>query len=501
MKLNYNLVYIWEHDFDQQESYNKERISAWAKIKSLGSQVVRSSLCGGRTNNFIFNYTIKDGEKILYVDFTSLYPFTLKCFKYPVGHPTIITENFNFDLKGYFGLVTCRVLPPDDLNLPALPHRDGGKLMFPLCHECSKNLSPDFCEHLDHERCLEGTWTTPELNLALELGYKIKEIYLVHDYGTNVADDMFSEYINMWLRIKQQSSDWPSHVKTEEDKIKYIEEYEKKEGVKMVYEEISRNDGLRTIAKLCLNSFWGKLGQRPNLRRTEAVSSHQRLWELECDDRIKILGKTIVSKKTVLVNYEMAAVEDSNPGNTSPVIASFVTSWARIQLYKLMQKIGHERLLYVDTDSAIYVHREGDEEIPTGDYLGELTDEFEKDYQGFTCYQAICAGPKSYCLKLRKTDPVTGKIIEKSILKSKGISLSSATSNNLNPSVMEDLTNEFIKSGSRNVVQVEQQQFSALPMEQIMKRREFSKVFKVTSNKRMVRGNITFPYGYRSGQK
>ena len=498
-RLGFNVEHLWEHDLDLQDSYVKSRLLAWTKIKSLGKDVIRRSLCGGRTNNFVFNHVCTEDEKILYLDFTSLYPWTLKYCDYPVGHPTVITENFRQDLKDYFGFVSCKVLPPNDLDHPVLPFRLNGKLLFPLCGKCAESSTQDFCHHSDEERCLEGTWTTPELNKSLEKGYKIQDIFLVHDYGKNVARDMFSEYIDMWLRYKQQSSDWPSHVKTEEDKLKYIAEYEQKEGVKMDYNEISRNDGLRLISKLCLNSFWGKLGQRPNMKKTETVTSHQRLWELECDDKISILGKTIVSNKAVVVNFEYKDVEDSNPGNTSPAIASFVTSWARLKLYDLMDKINirPNRLLYVDTDSAIFVFKEGDEEIPTGDYLGELTDEFEKDYAGFTCYQVIFGGPKSYCMKLRKTDPNTGELIEKCILKSKGITLCSATNDALNPQVMETITNKFVETGTRESILVPQQQFSALPMKQVMRRREYKKQWKVTSDKRVIKGNFTFPYGFR----
>ena len=35
------------------------------------------------------------------------------------------------------------------------------------------------CEHLNHERALEGTWVTLEINKAVEVGYKILEIYLI----------------------------------------------------------------------------------------------------------------------------------------------------------------------------------------------------------------------------------------------------------------------------------------------------------------------------------
>lgn len=39
---------------------------------------------------------------------------------------------------------------------------------------------------------------------------------------------LFPEYVNMFLKIKQEASGWPDWVKTNEDKSKYIDDYAKK---------------------------------------------------------------------------------------------------------------------------------------------------------------------------------------------------------------------------------------------------------------------------------
>ena len=65
-----------------------------------------------------------------YVDFTSLYPWCNKMTRTVVGHPRIITENFE-DISTYFGMIKCTVLPPRGLFHPVLPYRTQGKLMFP----------------------------------------------------------------------------------------------------------------------------------------------------------------------------------------------------------------------------------------------------------------------------------------------------------------------------------------------------------------------------------
>ena len=51
---------------------------------------------------------------------------------------------------------------------------------------------------------------------------------------------------------------WPlsSWVKTDADKAKYVEQYRKVESIELDPTKIERNEALRTLAKLALNSFW-----------------------------------------------------------------------------------------------------------------------------------------------------------------------------------------------------------------------------------------------------
>ena len=54
----------------------------------------RDALFGGRTNAYKLYYKAKEGEKIRYLDFTSLFPFCQARKKYPIGHPQIFFKNF-----------------------------------------------------------------------------------------------------------------------------------------------------------------------------------------------------------------------------------------------------------------------------------------------------------------------------------------------------------------------------------------------------------------------
>ena len=58
-----------------------------------------------------YNFFLSAGKTLMvlfshrYVDFTSLYPWCNSMTRTVVGHPRIITENFDLDISRYFGLI------------------------------------------------------------------------------------------------------------------------------------------------------------------------------------------------------------------------------------------------------------------------------------------------------------------------------------------------------------------------------------------------------------
>ena len=68
--------------------------------------------------------------------------------------------------------------------------------------------------------------------------------------------------MNRFIKIKQEASGWPAGCETDEAKREYVAEYLHREGVQLDEKAIENNAGLRSLAKLILNSFWGKFGQR-----------------------------------------------------------------------------------------------------------------------------------------------------------------------------------------------------------------------------------------------
>jgi hypothetical protein len=58
---------------------------------------------------------------------------------------------------------------------------------------------------------------------------------------------------------------------TEQEQLKaeYIERNRLEYGIELDPEKVEKNEGLRYIAKICLNSLWGRFGLRCNLVKVE----------------------------------------------------------------------------------------------------------------------------------------------------------------------------------------------------------------------------------------
>ena len=253
----------------------------------------------------------------------------------------------------------------------------------------------------------------------------------------------------------------------------------------MCKDKIVKNSGLRFITKLMLNSLWGKLAQSSNQVQAELVLSRDRLKELSNDKRIEFISEYQVDEASLLISYKFNNEMDAPQPLTSPAVAAFVTCWGRLKLYSLIEEIESSRrgrVLYCDTDSVIYVAREGEPTLITGKFLGELTDEFG---EGQMCREAVFLGPKCYALQV--IDPCGGVT---SIKKVKGITFDSS---------VEDIVDfEQLKSLIRNkeTVLVPQHIFYSSKENQVIYSKESHKKLTCTSDKRVFDNGYSRPFGF-----
>ena len=62
-----------------------------------------------------------------------------------------------------------------------------------------------------------------------------------------------------FLKLKTEASGFPHDCKTEEEKHAFVERFLEREGIQLDPNNIKKNPGMRSLSKLCLNSFWGNL--------------------------------------------------------------------------------------------------------------------------------------------------------------------------------------------------------------------------------------------------
>ena len=294
----------------------------------------------------------------------SLYPYTCKHYKFPVGHPTILTADECTHIDSTLrkdGIVKCRVLTPQRLYHPVLSYRSGsGRLLFPLCRACADDMC-ETCTHGEHERALVGTWIVDEVRKAVDMGYTVLRVYEFYEYAVTQYDSqtgqggLFVEYINTFLKLNVEASRYPNHVASEQYKDHYITEFYTSDGILLDRANIAKNSAKRGLAKLCLNSFWGVLTEANNRPQSQHITDPQELYRVLSIPGIEVTNLLFASDDVVWVSwwYRHEELVDTLP-HTNEVIGAYVTTGVQLRLYSFLERLG-TRALYCDTNSVIYV--------------------------------------------------------------------------------------------------------------------------------------------------
>jgi hypothetical protein len=137
--------------------------------------------------------------------------------------------------------------------------------------------------------------------------------------------------------------------------------------------------GLAEVVKILLNSTYGKFGQRPLRSKLFMVD----------DPELPEVAKPLTGDPEDLI---WRAEETADSDYIIPQISAHITALARLRLHWFMHMVSTlgGNLYYVDTDSIIT-----DVELPTGNKLGELKDEYP-EHSGRLSGEFIA--PKLYLL-------------------------------------------------------------------------------------------------------
>jgi hypothetical protein len=341
---------------------------------------------GGRTEVFrhkiqFTEHQIKRGYFAVYKDICSLYPTVQFYDELPCGIPIFVNNPEYDDVERFlienFGYCEVDIICPKDKNvIPLLPERKDGKLIFDMMNKYNV------------------IYTSAELLKAVQIGYKITKVH--KSFKFEKSTELFKSYIRKFLKIKAEAGGYKG-----ENIDEYITKYLSL-GIQLDKDNIKSNKGLKLLAKNMLNNLWGKFGQKDNLPTTEYVNTDQwfRLLQRHKDGKIELKNETLIDAECAYVQYIENESDNTSLINTNVALAGFITSQARLRLYKEMEKIGKDRLIYCDTDSLVYINSPTEYNIPDGEMLGEWENETstkENPCNPITYFVALA--PKSYGYK------------------------------------------------------------------------------------------------------
>ncbi|CAB4027008.1 DNA polymerase [Paramuricea clavata] len=189
-----HVVEMWECDMKKDLELDEDMKQYFEDYDAVDPLEPGHPFYGGRTDATKLFHECKDDEKIMYVDFTSLYPWCNKMTKTVVCRPCIITKNFD-DITTYFSLIKLTA--------------------------CADTCNQAPCTHSERERAIQGTWCSVELEKAVEKGYRILQMREVWHFP-ETSDALFKDYVDTFLKIKQESSGYPKNCTTEEQNTRIL---------------------------------------------------------------------------------------------------------------------------------------------------------------------------------------------------------------------------------------------------------------------------------------
>lgn len=265
------------------------------------------SLKGGRTETFKRGFT---DSKINVYDINSLYPSVMDKNEFPnPNHQHYRLKIVKSNILDYEGITRVKMSYNGD-EMPYLPFRTPNKLIFP-------------------KGKIYGFYTNFEIRKAIENNYSLDKIYNGFFYTKNCK--FFGDFVKNLYALRN----------------KYKEE----------------KSPMELPVKILMNSLYGKFAQ-DIFDKWELISDSD---IPECDylDMLQFqIGKSAFFRR------KKVFTANNKPNFIIPIISSYVTAYAREELYSKMRDIS-DSVIMVDTDS-IFTEKK----LKTSNLLGDLKEEY-----------------------------------------------------------------------------------------------------------------------------
>lgn len=328
---------IWKTSFMPKDSIYQ--------LHDLPEYNIRQSYTGGAVDVYIPHN--KNNESLYYYDVNSLYPTVMLNNPMPTGKPIAFDGDIRKFDPNAFGFFYCKIASPDYLEHPILQRSiktvNGLRTIAGL-----------------------GSWNgwifSGEMDNALKYGYTF-EIIKGYQFEKGY---IFSDYINKMYNLRL---------------------------------EYNKGDAMNLIAKLLLNSLYGKFGMKSETTKVVILENNNKELNKNLDkfntnivDIIHLENYTIIiyiTNKFVPDDVKDVFLDDPfHQMDTNIAVASAITSYARIYM-SYFKNNSDFNLYYSDTDSAVINKPLPDNLI--GNALGQLKLEN-------TITKAVFLAPKVYGL-------------------------------------------------------------------------------------------------------
>jgi hypothetical protein len=263
-------------------------------------QIERKSYSGGRTEAFKLGFY----SNVYGIDINSSYPYQMEN-ELPIEYDfSLLGENEYISIAKYKSLsknycLLGELIVTSNLPIPVIPYHHDGKLLFIN----GENIDCVLCQ--------------PEIDLLLELNCEVK-IKKLHCYKKGYAMKRFSNYC-MDGKVKAKNA---GDINTA---------------------QFWKDNGNNSYGKLCERIIDTVISDcDPNLIGNMLIVVPALNKKV---NHKHLAGKRIRTEKTM---------EDAE--NAFCPMGSFITSYARVHLYKTMLKIGRENIIYCDTDSIYFIN-------------------------------------------------------------------------------------------------------------------------------------------------
>lgn len=352
---------------DGETIYNKGAIygaRCYPSIKNFQSKLYSKIKNNSKEKNKKIYLKMKEGKILDYVyngDITSLYPsvMSLPQYEYPIGKSRFLTEKEieNLDINNLpIGFYDITYETNKNIILPILEQKENMFLRWNLHNN-------------------RGTYASPSIHMALEYGYKIKQIHnaLVYESKNN---KVFTNYVSSFKEMKDEGTQ-------------------------------TKNKVLKMIGKIGLNALYGKMLMR-NI-------DTQKLIVNEYDDLIKFYSEHNIKNVRMFdhqIYLEGEKLDKEYDYSQKPCqFGAFILSYSKIHMINYIFKnicpeLNKIFMTYSDTDSchmpAWAYHKLVEKNlIGNGSQFGLITNDVDaiskdKDDIGGLIIKEINLAPKKY---------------------------------------------------------------------------------------------------------